>query len=495
MNDKELYKKYQEELNNIKYAIFIMSFDSATICPKDDKERSYEVQNYFERKKLDIETSNEYYELLKRLSCDETLDEVSKISIQEELKEIEKKKNVPLNLLHKELSLLDKSVMDWQDSRENLNYDKFINDLDETVKCQKEIAKYKNSNLSELDVIIDEKEDDFSISKYDEFFSLIKKEILPLIKKILSLPKKYNEKIKDIKFDIDKQRHITKKLCDVMGYDDKKGCVLETIHPFSDSINVNDARVTTKYEEKLLFSNIYSVMHEIGHAIYELQIDEKYDNTILKQGTSNGIHESQSRFFENYIGRSKEFVTYFYPFIKEEFKDELKDFTLDDIYYYVNDVSNQPIRTEADELTYPIHILIRYEIEKGLFDGSIKAIDVSKEFNKRFKEYLGYEPKNMKEGCFQDIHWCSDFGYFPTYALGNAYAAQFLNAMEKDFDVFSDVSKGNLKNIREWLKNNIHKYGKTKKNLEIIKLSTKEEFNPNYYIEYLKNKFKTIYNL
>ena len=288
---------------------------------------------------------------------------------------------------------------------------------------------------------------------------------------------------------------ITKIICDMMGYTSDKGCVRETMHPFTNGINNNDVRITTAYNEKLLLSNIYSVMHEAGHALYELGQDPKLNNTSLFGGTSMGIHESQSRFMENYLGRSYAFTKKLYSIIKNEFKDEFKDITVDDLYYYANEVSNQFIRTEADELTYSIHILIRYEIEKALFNKEITPDQISDKFNELFKEYLYAVPSNKALGCFQDVHWSSDFGYFPTYALGNAYAAQFYYKMKETLDIDSLMEEGNFKPINEWLDNNIHKYGKSKKNLEIVKLATGEDFNPNYYIKYLKEKFSTIYNI
>jgi carboxypeptidase Taq len=288
---------------------------------------------------------------------------------------------------------------------------------------------------------------------------------------------------------------ITREICDMMGYTQDKGCVRETLHPFTNGINSNDVRITTAYDESLLLSNIYSVMHEAGHALYELGQDPKLNGTSLFGGTSMGIHESQSRFMENYLGRSYAFTKKLYSIISKEFPQEFKDITVDDLYYYANYVSDQFKRTEADELTYPIHILIRYEVEKDLFNKRISVDQISDRFNELFYEYLGKTPRDMIEGAFQDVHWSSGFGYFPTYALGNAYAAQFMHTMEKTLDFDTLMENGDFKSINKWLDENIHKYGKSKKNLEIVKLATGEDFNPKYYIDYLKNKFEKIYNI
>lgn len=491
------YLKLNEKIYNYRYALFVMSYDSETVCPKLDKPNSYNVQNYFYEQIIKIRKSDSYYKLLKDILDEEynDLDETYKLAIKKEYDDLTKERKIPIKFKISGNKLINQAQLDWEAARENLKYNKFEKDLDKLVKYYQEYIKYLEDKYKGYDVLLDLYEDDFTALKYDDFFSKLEKEILPILKQILKLPKKYNEKIVDLKFDIDKQRKITKKIANILGYNLNKGYIGETIHPFTNGVNINDCRITTHYNESLLFSNIYSVIHEIGHALYELNIDEKYNNTILCSGTSSGIHESQSRFFENYLTRSKEFISFLYPILKEEFSEELKDITEDDIYYYVNDVSNQPIRTEADELSYSFHILIRYKIEKALFNNEITAFEVSDMFNKLMNEYFGYTPKNKKEGAFQDIHWTGSFGYFPTYAIGNAYGAMFYDRMQKDININEDLKKGDFTNITKWLKDHIHKYGSAKKNLEILKLTTGEDFNPDYYINYLKNKFKKIYNL
>ena len=495
MNALEKYNHTQEQLKNYRYAANIISFDEATVCPKKDKRRSNEVSNYFSKLELDITSSDEYFYNLEKILKTLNVDEITKKKIEKEYKELEKIRRIPKSLLFSEYDLISETTVSWEEARESLDYSIFEANLSKLVNMEKERLSYLENKYKGYNVLLDEMEEDFTMEDYDKFFDLLEKELKPILNKILALPKKYNEKIKDISFDIDKQKKLTKMICDLMGYTDEVGVVAETIHPFTNGINANDVRTTTRYEEKLLFSNLYSVMHEVGHATYELQVDPIYSETSLGGGASCALHESQSRFFENVIGRSKEFVTYLYPILKDLFKEELKDYTFDDIYYYINDVSNQFIRTEADELSYPFHIIIRYKIEKMLFDGTLEVKDINNKFNELFKEYFGVEPKNKKEGCFQDIHWSSGFGYFPTYALGSAIASQLLYYMKRDLDVDKLAKEGNLDPIRLWLKEHVHKYGASIKNKEVIKKATGEEFNPKYYIDYLNDKFEKIYNL
>ena len=500
MDVKDAFKKYEEmnkEARYYNYALYIIGFDQETDCPELDKEYSLSVQEFFHEKSLNIYMSDEYQNNLKYLFDNKNLlDDFKRLQIEEDYKEIDKLNKIPHDELMEHFKNVNKCGLLWKRMRENHDYASFLNELKELVAYNFKYIDYmKKPYNNPLDILLDEMEDGFSVKKYDEFFDLIKREIVPLAKKIVKLPKKYNSKLDTLKFDKYKQMKITKEVCDMMGYTNQKGCVRETMHPFTNGFNSNDVRITTAYDESLLLSNIYSVMHEAGHALYELGQDPKLDGTSLFGGTSMGIHESQSRFMENYLGRSYSFTKTLYNIIKNEFPSEFSDITVDDLYYYANYVSDQFKRTEADELTYSIHILIRYEVEKALFNKEISVEQISDKFNELFNEYLGKTPSNMIEGAFQDVHWSSGFGYFPTYALGNAYAAQFLHYMKRDLDIDALMEKGDFAPINKWLDEKIHKYGKSKKNLEILKEATGEDFNPNYYIEYLKDKFESIYNI
>jgi carboxypeptidase Taq len=283
---------------------------------------------------------------------------------------------------------------------------------------------------------------------------------------------------------------------DVMCFDKSRGLIKESEHPFTSGYGTSDVRVTNHYYEDLLTSSIFSAIHELGHGTYEQQCDPNLDSTLLGGGTSMAIHESQSRFYENVVGRSYEFWVAHYPKLKEIFKEELSDITLDDFYRLVNNVECSLIRTEADELTYPLHVMVRYEIEKMIIEQDVNVDDLPTIWNQLYKEYLNIDVPSDKEGILQDVHWSGgSFGYFPTYALGSAYAAQMLNAMRKDLDFEKEIGKQNLKAINEWLKEKIHHYGATKNPTELLLISTNEEFDAKYFVEYLKNKFSKLYDL
>ena len=278
---------------------------------------------------------------------------------------------------------------------------------------------------------------------------------------------------------------------------DRNYCgIAETEHPFTTNFNNKDVRITTHYYENSLASSMYSVIHEGGHALYELNADDQYNATVLSGGVSMGIHESQSRFYENLIGRSRPFIHAIFPSIKSFFPEQLQDVDEEMFYRAVNKAQPSLIRTESDELTYSLHIMVRYEIEKQLISGALSVSDVPARWNELYREYLGVEVPNDRQGCLQDSHWSGgSIGYFPSYALGSAYGAQMLCCMQQELgDIYADVAKGDLSRITGWLEAHIHKYASFKKP-GVLFADACGKFDPKYYTDYLTKKFTALYQL
>ena len=277
-------------------------------------------------------------------------------------------------------------------------------------------------------------------------------------------------------------------------FDPSWGYQNESEHPFTSWTCENDCRITIKYIENNVASAILSTVHEVGHAYYEHNINSKYDGMILSEGVSCGMHESQSRLCENYLGKTLAFWKYHYPRLQEVFPKQLDKVALEDFYKAINASKPSFVRTEADELTYPLHILIRYEIEKGLFDGSISTEGLDKTWNAKYKEYLGIDVQNDRLGILQDVHWSDgSFGYFPTYALGTASAAQYVHAMKKDIDVDSLLENNHFDEIMKWLKENIHTYGFLYEAPKLMKMVTGEDFDVKYFLDYIEEKYTKLY--
>jgi carboxypeptidase Taq len=338
--------------------------------------------------------------------------------------------------------------------------------------------------------MLDDYEKGYSMKDYDLFFDTLRERVVPHIKEAVQKGENIRNDFLYRKYPVDRQKQLTEKLVDYLRLDRDRFAIAESEHPFTMGINKKDVRFTTHYYEENFTSAFYSTMHEGGHAMYELNTADELMFTSLGGGASLGMHESQSRFYENIVGRSREFINYIHPVVKGMFPEQFPDVSEEEFYRAVNKPQNTLIRIEADELTYSLHIMIRYEIEKLLFAGDVKSSDIPGMWNEKYKEYLGITPPDNKRGVLQDVHWSQGMlGYFPTYALGSAISSQLAASMKKEFDYKSDIQKGNLSRVNGWLTENVHKHGSLLKPKEIIEHACGEAFDAGYYCDYLLNKY------
>ena len=492
-----IYIDYRTKMQALGYASYIISWDSETEAPVGCLEERSKQVGVLSEMSYRLERSDEYINCVKTLYDNiDSLDELLKVEIKKVYKDLMNSLKVPMEELVEYSILISKSQNIWAEAKVNNDYSLFKSTLKEIIDFNKRYVKYlETENLKGYDVLLDIYEEAMTKEKYDKFFSLLKAEIVPLVKQIKE--KNINkDPLFGKLFDVNKQKEFADYLMDVMCFDKSRGLIKESEHPFTSGYGTTDVRITNHYYEDLLISGIFSCIHELGHATYEQQSNPTLDSTLLGGGASMAMHESQSRFYENIVGRSYNFWVSHYPKLKSIFNDELKDVSLDDFYRYINNVECSLIRTEADELTYPLHIMVRYEIEKLIIESDVDVDKLPAIWNNLYKEYLGIDVPTDKEGILQDIHWAGgSFGYFPTYALGSAYGAQMLESIKKDLDFEKEIGKENLKQINEWLKNKIHNFGSTKTPDELLNISTGESFDAKYYVEYLKNKFSKIYSL
>ena len=494
----ELVTKFKEILTKqkaYKYVLTVVGWDSNTEAPRGAFKRRSEMLGIISGELFQLNTSIEYQEIVNGLFKTITeLDDITQREVKKAKKELDKIIKIPMNEFVEYNKLINLSQKVWEDAKDNSDFTAFKANLEEIVAFNKRFIDYYEIDDHPYNVLLDEYEDGMSMEEYDQFFTTLKRDLVPFVKDVLNSGKELNDGfITDI-YPKDKQKEFADYLIDVLAFNRDNGLMKESVHPFTWNTHSTDVRFTTRYLEDFMFSSIFAAIHELGHATYEQQIDPKWDNTNLNGGTSMGIHESQSRFYENIVGRSKEFWEVHYPKLLEIFPKQLEKVSLDDFYRGVNKVEATFIRVEADELTYSLHIMIRYEIERMLFSNEIEVKDLPKVWNEKMVEYLGIEPKDDAEGVLQDVHWSVGmFGYFPTYALGSAYAAQFYYAMKKEIDIEKIIKSNEIKLINEWLKDKIHQYGGSKTPKELLLEVTKEEFNPKYYIRLLKEKYGKLY--
>ena len=402
-------------------------------------------------------------------------------------REYRKVKAVPPDEFQAFNELTAQSQMVWETARAKRDYDMILPYYEKIIEYKRRLCDWYGYEEHPYDALLDDFEKGATVKMLDGFFGVLREKIVPLIKAI-NQAGNYPKAIEGI-FDVEKQKQLSPWLSGFVGYDDTRGKTGEVEHPFCTTINIHDVRITTKYHSDNLLAAIYSTIHESGHALYEQNMDEGLVRYRLADGASTGIHESQSRLFENMICRSRAFAGQLLPQLRKQF-DYFEGWDEEMLYRAVNIAKPSLIRIEADELTYSLHIMVRYELEKGLAAGDIKAAELPRLWDDKYEEFLGIRPDNVADGVLQDVHWSNGYiGYFPTYALGTAYGAQMIHAMKKSINIDDAVEKGDLSPVSGWLKENIHKYGMALTPAELIQQATGEPFNPEYYADYLKEKF------
>lgn len=489
------FKEYKRINASYDIALSTMYFDIATIAPSNGIPYRNDMMATLSGEAFAYQMNPENLQKLEKL-YEITKDEMLKKELHLYFLQLEATRNLPKDIyVHLRKTIAD-SEEAWQKAKEQDDYSLFKDHLVNVIKNQKEALTYVKKDCSDYDYMLNQYQLGMNQEKYDAFFKQIKEQLLPFIQRIIKEGKKIDESPLLQNFDIKEQEAFMDELNEYMHVNPKECYMGTTEHPFTDFFSAHEARITTHYYEDNVMSAILSTVHEYGHAQYSLQVNEEFDGTSFKSGIGCAMHESQSRLMENHIGRSRAFWEYNYPRLQKHFPKQLASVTLDDFMKMINVSKPSLIRTEADELTYPIHVLIRYELEKEIFDGNVDYDHLDTMWNDKYEEYLSIRPEHDRDGILQDMHWsAANLGYFPTYALGSAYAAQFFHAMEKEIDVDTALRTNHFEIISQWLKENIHCYGASLTADEILLKATKEPFNPSYYIDYLINKFKTVYEL
>ena len=383
----------------------------------------------------------------------------------------------------------------WHDAKEQSDWTLFEPYLEKLVAARRRFTSLKAPEKPAYDVLLDEYEKGASMEMLDPFFRALREDLAPVIREVAAREKPVPAFLKK-PWPLEKQRLFSEKIMALEGIEPLNCTLGETEHPFTNGANKWDVRITTHYHEEDPFSSMYSVIHEGGHALYEMNVRDDLQFTCLSGGTSMGVHESQSRFYENILGRSRAFCTPLLKILKEVFPEQTGNLTEEELYSAINLSKPSLIRTEADELTYPLHVMIRYEIEKAMIAGSLAVKDIPGEWNRLYREILGVEVPDDRRGCLQDSHWSfGGMGYFPSYALGSAYGVQMLREMEKTVDVWGNVAKGDLSPITAWLTDKIHQYGTLKKPQDLLPAAMGGPLDPAVYTGYLKKKFSELYGL
>lgn len=385
----------------------------------------------------------------------------------------------------------------WKKAKVESNYQLFKPELEKILELTKQQAHYLNPDADPYDVLLDQYEPGFNREIVDKLFSELRDGLTLLIKQAAEAPDQPDySAIIERKCPVEIQKKMSEDMAKLVGFDFERGRLDESAHPFTSGY-YDDVRVTTRYLECDFSSNLFSVLHECGHALYEQNMPKKYKYQPVGYISSNAMHEGQARFIENIVGRSNEFWEHYFSRFKELTGEIFADVNLGDFLRALNKVTPSKIRVEADPVTYSLHIILRYEIEKELFAGTLSLDDLPKVWNQKMKDYLGVDIENDTEGVLQDIHWAGgDFGNFPNYALGNLFNGQLLWKIEQDIPNWRDqVRKGDNSKIVKWMIEHIHQKGNLLDALDLIKEITGKELSTKYYLDYLQNEYKQLTNL
>ena len=494
-----LEKLNQLEKTNyaLRHASSVLYVDGSTAAPKNSWRGRGEALGYLSALSYEAMVNPETGETLETILANR--DQVSeKVYRQAEVlkEDYDDMHIIPMEEYVAYTQLLNESDAVWHEAKNNSDFASFAPVLEKLVAYPQRFAARKGKGEKPAyDVLLDTYEKGASMATLDPFFRTIREELTPLILEIAKKPQ-IGFDFQQHRWLVDQQRVFSEKIMALEGLDPANCTLGETEHPFTDGMNKWDVRITTHYHEEDASYSMYSVFHEGGHALYELGVADDLQFTSLAGGSTMGIHESQSRFYENLITRSRAFCAPLLKVMKACFPQQTEGLTEDALYAGINRSQPSLIRTEADELTDPLHVMIRYEIEKALIAGDLKVDELPGVWNDLYRKYLGLEVPDDRRGVLQDSHWSGGmFGYFPSYALGSAYGVQMLRQMEKDLDVWGAVAKGDLAPVTAWLGQKVHQYGKLKKPQELLLNAMGGPLDPKVYTGYLKEKYSALYGV
>ncbi len=493
--DLETINKFQKEIILLGQTSALLDWDLQTYMPKQAAQSRAEQSALVSSLIHEKMTNETFFQAVKNLKK-EKLDRKNEVLVKKIYKELTKSRTLPKEFVEELSKTTSLAFNTWLEAREKDNFKIFQPHLEKVIALKQKEANYLNSFLqckNSYDALLDNYEEGMTVEKLKPLLEELKQGLIKILTKIKNSEhyKTQKEILLKKKFPRETQIEFATDVFRRIGLPENGSRIDFAEHPFETRLGINDVRITTNIRDDPLFS-FTSTIHESGHALYELHLAEKSRYDFLESSPSYGMHESQSRFWELMIGKSKPFWEFYFPLFSKKFN--LKG-NLDDWYNEINMVKPSLIRIESDEIHYCLHIILRFELEQGLLDGSIQVKDLPQLWNEKMKTYLNIVPKTDKEGVLQDVHWSGgSIGYFPTYAIGTVYASQLYTAIKKIMPTIEkDIEKGDFSKIREWLKNNLHVHGALFLADDLIKNATGQGSNPKIFLKYLNDKYKEIY--
>lgn len=487
-------RQLQKELFAYNYAMALMMHDQSTCAPSESDEGRNAALEQLSGEVYKRIAGEELPALLAKAAEGE-LTEQEAAEIRELKRSNEQFSKIPAAEYAEAQVHFNQSQAIWPKAKTTNDFALFAPYLEKNVAIRRKWAAYFDPAKNPYEVWLDHYQPGLTIADCDAFFAALRKAIVPMLHRIQTEGTAPRTDFLNNDWPVDKQKELAAYLMGVMGLNGDHCVLAETEHPYTMGLYPGDVRITTHYYPREVTSSIYSVIHEGGHALYERNTAERLNFTVLSGGNCTSLHESQSRLFENFVGRSREFLGFIWPKMLELFPEQLAGVTCEEFYRAVNTVQPGLIRTEADEVCYALHVMVRYELEKKMINGEVEIKDLPAEWNRMYKEYLGVDVPDDAHGVLQDIHWSmGDLGYFPGYALGTAYAAQMVQKMKQQFDFAACCAKGDLAPICDYQREHLWQYGCEKQAGELIEMNC-GKFDPMVFVKYLEEKFSEIYQL
>jgi carboxypeptidase Taq len=499
MNDtQQLYATYQSKMQriaDIKAANAILQWDQETYMPQGGAQFRGQQISTLSEVAHQLFSEDALGDMLNELMGKDDLSLAQKRNVELTLEDYTKNKKYTSAFVRAMSEQVNKTFHSWLEARKEASFAIYVKDLDALVQLKKEEAQILGYTKHPYDALLNEYEKGATVDLIDKTFATLLPPLQELFQTITAATP-VDDSFLHRHFPAQQQWDWGMHLIKSLQFNFENGRQDKSEHPFSISFSPQDVRITTRIDENDFGNMTWSCIHETGHALYEQGLPINNYGLPLSEACSYSIHESQSRLWENNVGRSRAFWQHYYPQLQQHFPEQFKNISLDQFYKGINKVQPSLIRTEADEISYHFHVFIRYELEKRLIEGSLTTDDIPAFWNKEYKHYLGVTVPDDKQGALQDVHWShGSFGYFPTYSLGSFYAAQFFaKAKEEIANLDNELANGNSVPLLEWLRTKVHSKGRFFTSEELCKEITGEGLNGAYFLKHAKEKYNGIYN-
>ncbi len=488
------------QITDLGNALAVMGWDQEVMMPEGGTKPRARQLSTLARIRHQMATSEELGDLIAGAASevsgmDSDSDEVALVRLAKY--EYDNDMKLPVEFVARHAQVTSEAQHVWAKARANNDFKAFEPMLEQIFELARQAADFLGYQDHPYDALLNQYERGMTTAEVARIFSAHKPDLIELIKSVGEVEDRVSDAVLHREYDTDKQRQFGLWVIEKLGFDFKRGRQDVSTHPFCTNFSRNDVRLTTRFYKDYLNPALFGLIHEAGHGMYEQGIGEALDGTPLGGGTSLGVHESQSRMWENVVGRSRGFWGWAYPKLRETFPGVLDDVSLEDFYKAINTVKRQFIRVEADELTYNLHIMLRFELECDLLAGKVKVSELPQVWNDRFEEFFGIRPPTDALGVLQDVHWSAGLiGYFPTYALGNLLSIQYYNtALAAHPSIPDEIAAGKFDTLLTWLNQNIHQHGRKFTSAELTQRITGGQIDPAPYVAYLQNKYSDVYGL